>query len=64
MSLSEIMSGARLSGYAEVGLVLFFVAFVLIVWRTFLPSRKRSLDRAAKLPLNDDTPSSPPGGGE
>lgn len=54
MSLTEIMSNAGLSRYAEVALVLFFVAFVLIVWRIYAPSRKRALEQAARLPLDDD----------
>ena len=64
MSLTDIMSGAGLSWYAEVGLVLFFAVFVGITWRTFMPSRKRTLDRLAQLPLDDGTPSSPPRGTE
>lgn len=54
MSLTEIMSAAGLSGYAEVALVLFFLAFLIIVWRIFMPSRKREFDRAASLPLDED----------
>ncbi len=53
MSLTEIMSGAGLSRYAEVGLVLFFIAFVIILWRIYLPSRKAKWERDARLPLND-----------
>jgi cbb3-type cytochrome oxidase subunit 3 len=56
MSLTDIMSGAGLSSWAEVALVIFVVAFAAIVWRTFLPSRKRGYDEAARLPLEDDTP--------
>ncbi|HEX7122020.1 MAG TPA: cbb3-type cytochrome c oxidase subunit 3 [Gemmatimonadaceae bacterium] len=59
MSLTEIMSSAGLSRYAEIALVLFVVAFVLIVWRIYLPSRKRSLEQAARLPLEDDARPSP-----
>jgi cbb3-type cytochrome oxidase subunit 3 len=64
MSLTEIMSSAGLSRYAEVALVLFLVAFLLIVWRIFLPSRKPSFDRAARLPLDDDTDTAPRSRGE
>ncbi|MEO7361533.1 MAG: CcoQ/FixQ family Cbb3-type cytochrome c oxidase assembly chaperone [Gemmatimonadaceae bacterium] len=53
MKLSDIMSNAGLSGYAEVALVLFVLAFVVIVIRTFLPSRQRELDAIARLPLED-----------
>lgn len=54
MSLTEIMSAAGLSRYAEIALVLFFLAFIAIVWRIYMPSRKRDFDRAATLPLDDD----------
>lgn len=59
MSLTEIMSGAGLSRYAEIALVLFFLAFLVILWRIYAPSRKRALERAARIPLHDDndTPS-------
>jgi cbb3-type cytochrome oxidase subunit 3 len=53
------MSHAGLSGYAEVALVLFMVAFLLIVVRIFAPGRRNAMDRAARLPLEDDTPLTP-----
>ena len=59
MSLTEIMSGAGLSRYAEVALVLFFFAFVVILWRIYAPSRKRALERASRIPLDDDNGVSP-----
>ena len=55
MSLTEIMSGAGLSRYAEAALLLFFFAFLVILWQIFRPSRKQALDRAARLPLDDDS---------
>lgn len=64
MSLTEIMSASGLSRYAEVALVLFFVAFLLIVWRIFRPSKKREFDRAATLPLDEDHHPPPRSGGE
>ena len=61
MKLSDIMSGAGLSIYAEIALVIFLAAFVAIVVRTFAPSRRRSMDEAARLPLDDGrTVSGPP----
>ena len=54
MSLTEIMSSAGLSRYAEIALVLFLFAFLVILWRIYAPSRKRSLERASRLPLDDD----------
>jgi cbb3-type cytochrome oxidase subunit 3 len=63
MSLTEIMSAAGLSRYAEVALVLFIIAFVLVVARIMLPGQRRTWERAARLPLDDDHPSSPPQSG-
>jgi len=54
MSLSEIMSASGLSGYAVVALVIFFVVFVAVVVRIYLPSRRREMDEASRLPLDDD----------
>lgn len=53
MKLSDIMSNSGLSMYAEVALVLFLAVFIAITIRTFLPSRQRALDEAARLPLDD-----------
>jgi cbb3-type cytochrome oxidase subunit 3 len=53
MRLSDIMSNAGLSGYAEIALLLFMIAFAAIAIRIFLPSRKREFDRAGRLPLDD-----------
>jgi cbb3-type cytochrome oxidase subunit 3 len=59
MSLTEIMSNAGLSRYPEIALLLFVFAFIVILLRVFLPSRKRTFERAARLPLDDDaSPSS------
>jgi cbb3-type cytochrome oxidase subunit 3 len=63
MNLTEIMSAAGLSRYAEIALVLFVVAFIVILVRIYAPSRRRALERAARLPLEDDAeagPSTPP----
>jgi len=54
MRLSDIMSAAGLSFYAQVALVVFFVTYIAIVIRTFAPSRTREMDEAARLPLDDD----------
>ncbi|HZI28189.1 MAG TPA: cbb3-type cytochrome c oxidase subunit 3 [Gemmatimonadaceae bacterium] len=57
MSLTEIMSNAGLSRYAELALLLFVFAFVVIIARLYRPSRRNELERQAKLPLEDDPPS-------
>ncbi len=59
MRLTDIMSNAGLSSYAEVALILFVVAFIGIVIATFLPSRRQEMDRAAQLPFDDTAPTSP-----
>ncbi len=53
MKLSDIMSYAGLSMYAQVALVLFLAVFIAITIRTFLPSRRAELDEASRLPLDD-----------
>ena len=60
MSLTEIMSNAGLSRYAEIALLLFFFAFIVIVWRIFRPARRKELERQARLPLDDDQNTLPP----
>jgi cbb3-type cytochrome oxidase subunit 3 len=54
MKLSDIMAHAGLSMYAQVALVLFVAAFLLITIRTFAPSRASELAHMATLPLDDD----------
>jgi cbb3-type cytochrome oxidase subunit 3 len=53
MKLSDIMSNAGLSMYAQVALVIFLAVFIAITIRTYLPSRKQELDDASRLPLDD-----------
>lgn len=54
MKLSDIMSNAGLSMYAQVALVIFFGVFVAVTLYTWRPSRRAELDAAAMIPLNDD----------
>ena len=54
-SLTDVVSGAGLSGYAEVALVIFFIAFIGVVISLFLPSRQRTFERMRHLPLGRDT---------
>ena len=53
MRLSEIMSHAGLARYAEIALVLFFIAFVIVVVRVFRPGAAQKLSRDARLPLDE-----------
>jgi len=59
MHLTDVVSHAGLHGYAEVALILFFLAFLAIVLRVMAPSRKSEMDRMARLPLDDDEHPSP-----
>jgi cbb3-type cytochrome oxidase subunit 3 len=59
MSLTDLMSAAQLDQYAQVGLIAFIVAFVLILWRIFAPRHRTTYERASRLPLEDETSSTP-----
>ena len=61
MKLSDIMAHAGLAGYAEVAMVLFLLAFAGILWWVFRPSHTAEYQRAARLPLDDDTSLHPEG---
>jgi cbb3-type cytochrome oxidase subunit 3 len=55
------MSGAGLHMYAQVSLILFLLAFLIVVARLFSRRNDAAFRRAARLPLEDDTSSfSPP----
>ena len=56
MKLSDIMSNAGLSTYAEIALVLFLLAFLAVVISLFLPGRQRMYERMRHLPIDQDTP--------
>ncbi len=56
MKLSDVMSAAGLSGYAIVALLLFVIAFLAIVVRTFAPGSAARHAHDARLPLDDDEP--------
>lgn len=54
MRLGDVMGAMRLEAYAEVGLVLAFAAFVIVVATTFWPRNREAFERASRLPLEDD----------
>jgi cbb3-type cytochrome oxidase subunit 3 len=54
MRLSDIMGAADLSIYAEVGLVLFLLAFVGVMVRVYQPKNDREHKEALMLPLEDE----------
>ena len=64
MSLTELMSGANLDGYAQVSLILFLVAFALVLWRIFSPRYSETYRKAARMPLDDEHPQTPRTRGE
>lgn len=53
MTLTDVMSNSGLAGYAVVAMILFMAVFVAIVLRIFAPWRKREMDEASRLPLDD-----------
>lgn len=59
MSLTDLMSGAGLSGYAVVALVLFFGAFLALVGWIWWPSHKARWSEAAQIPVDDPSTSAP-----
>ena len=54
MSLTDIMSFMELHVYAEVGLIIFLIAFLAIAVRALTSSRSLN-DRMAAMPLANDT---------
>ena len=53
MSLTDLMSHAGLSIYAEMGLVLFLISFVAICWWVYRPANRQRFKSDARLPLDD-----------
>jgi uncharacterized membrane protein YtjA (UPF0391 family) len=54
-SLSDVVGGSGLSGYAEIALVLFVLAFLGIVVSLLLPSRQRMYERMRHLPIDAES---------
>ena len=55
-SLTDVVSGAGLSIYAEIALVIFLVAFLGVVVSLFVPSRQRTYEHLRQLPIGGDDP--------
>ena len=53
MTLADLMSHSGLAIFAEVAMILFFVVFLLVVVRLFAPGRRREMEAAGRLPLDD-----------
>ena len=61
MRLSDAVSHSGLALYAEVALVLFFLAFLVIAARLLRRPDHRELERMSRLPLDDDDDTAGPG---
>ena len=59
MKLSDVVGGAGLSSFAEVALIIFLAVFLAVGLRALFASRTE-MDRAARMPLDDDSPSTSP----
>jgi cbb3-type cytochrome oxidase subunit 3 len=53
-SLTDVVSGAGLSGYAEIALVIFLIAFLGVVISLFLPGRQKTYEHLRHLPIDSD----------
>lgn len=53
MSLTDVMSHMGVSWWQQIALVIFVIAFALIVAHVLLRSRK-DIDRWSRLPIDDD----------
>ena len=53
MSLTDLMSHAGLAIYAEVGEVLFFIAFLGIAWWVYRPANRNRWVSDATMALDD-----------
>ena len=56
--LSDVVSASGLAGYAVVALVLFFIAFILILIPIASHGRDALYERASRMPLDDAVPDS------
>jgi len=52
-SLTDVVSGAGLAGYAEVALLIFFLVFVAVGLRVLL-SAQSTFENAERMPLDDE----------
>ena len=60
MSLSDVVSGAGLHSWSELGLIVSFITFVaLLIW-LFVVRRGPVFEKESHLPLEDERPASTP----
>ncbi len=60
MSISDVVSGLGIAVYPIIGLILFMSVFVGVLLRVTSRGRGTELDRAALLPLADESRSHSP----
>ena len=63
MKLSDIMSAAGLTSWAEIGLVISLLTFAAIVAYVFIVRSRASYEEDRNLPFDDDRPTYPTTGG-
>jgi cbb3-type cytochrome oxidase subunit 3 len=56
VKLADVMGASGLSIYAIVALLLFVIAFLAIVARTYAPGSTARYDADARIPFSDDEP--------
>lgn len=54
MKLSDIMGAAGLAAYAEIGLVIFMVVFVVVAIRVLWFGRREDFERQGRIPLEHE----------
>lgn len=63
MKLSDIMSAAGLTSWAEIGLIISVATFAAIVAYVFIVRSRASYEDERNLPLDDDDITLPAAGG-
>jgi cbb3-type cytochrome oxidase subunit 3 len=53
-SISDVVGASGLSHYAEIALLIFFGVFLVVGLRALF-SNRAAMERAARLPLEDDS---------
>lgn len=56
--LQDVMEQAGLEGFAEIGLIIFVIAFLLVLIRVWLVDGEEA-DRHANIPFGDDSDGEP-----
>lgn len=62
MRFSDIIGGMGLSTFPQIALVIFLIVFIAVTLRVLSGRRRAEYDRAAMMPLDDDSTPLPKGG--